>query len=163
MPEPARANAELAIEELADALSVADQCRRTLRSPTICLSLTPETPSELMAAKAMADSTRVGVHRPRILPPLCLPSVSDASFDRLEGMSLLANSLSEISPIGRSRDLFRLFEAVFGSALSSLKKPLYEFLHDAPHPMEFTKKETDGAHRISPVLLIEFPRVAGSG
>ncbi len=68
----------------------------------------------------------------RIMPP-AMPHVisQDALQDRLDGVALLADSLSEDSAIARARELFRLFERAFRAGPSGCVDPLTSFLQSA--------------------------------
>jgi hypothetical protein len=143
VPDEYRRRAEAAIEEFADVLAVAHQCRRTIRSPTTCVALTPEVAGEFGSATELSYDPVSRQSGARLLPELCADKVPGAIAGRPEGLRLLASALSEESPGGRARELYRSIEAAFGDAIGALKIPLHEFLKTTPYAMKFTKKETD--------------------
>ncbi len=143
VPDQDRRRSEAAIEEFADLLAVAHQCRRTVRSPQRSVALVPEVAGEFGSATELSYGSATKPSGARLLPELCADKLPDATYGRPEGLRLLASALSEESPGGRAREFYRLIEAAFGEALGALKKPLHEFLSTAPHAMKFTKKETD--------------------
>lgn len=101
IPTSSRSAAERAIESFADLLAVAHQCGRSIRTPTLCVSLHPESEDEFKDVKGIQPPNQMErPSRPRVLPPLCLLDVIDSVWHRPEGVALLANSLSEQSPIG---------------------------------------------------------------
>ena len=144
VPDGPRRRAEAAIEEFADVLAVAHQCRRTIRSPQTCLALAPEAAGEFGVATALSLGERSRQSEARLLPELCADQVAELMWGRVGGLRLLASALSEESPGGRARELYRLIEAAFGDGIGALKKPLYEFLDTAPQSMNYSKRETDG-------------------
>lgn len=123
VPEQPRLQAEAAIEELADILAVAHQCRRTIPSPQTCVALSEESPAELHSATELATGSNSRPASARFLPDLCAEQLPALIRDRTEGLRLLATGLSEESPAGRAREYYRLIEAAFGAALGALKKP----------------------------------------
>jgi len=143
IPEKPRQQAEATIEEFANLLSVAHQCRRTVRSPRTCVALVPESEDEFGNATELSLGKNGSLPNARLLPELCVDKVSGLISDRLDGLRLLASGLSEESPGGRAREYYRLIEAAFGKGIGALKKPLYEFLATTSDAMQYNKKETD--------------------
>jgi len=143
VPDEDRRRTEAAIEEFADVLAVAHQCRRTIRSPQTCVALVPESAGEFGTATGLSYELGPRQSGARLLPELCADKVPAAIAGRPEGLRLLASALSEEGSGGRAREYYRLIEAAFGEGIGTLKKPLHEFLKTTPHAMNFTKKETD--------------------
>ena len=145
VPVDARRQMEAAIEEFADLLAVAHQCRRTIRSPQTCVVAVPEHEGEFGDAVEMSLEDGRSPTNTRLLPDLCVDKIADLMVGRRDGLRLLASGLSEVSPGGRAREYYRLIEAAFGSALNSLSKPLYEYLKTGPFAdaLGFHKKEID--------------------
>ena len=135
----ARRQAEFAIQEFADTLAIAHQCRRTVRSPRTCVALASQDGDLDDAVEAVAEESS-STARPRILPGLCIDKMGDLAWGRAEGVQLLANSLSEESVIGRARDLYRLIEAAFGDGIGALKKPAVRVPEDDSLPDELRKE-----------------------
>ncbi len=143
VPPEVRRLAEATIEEFADLLAVAHQCRRTIRSPQTCIALVPETAGEFGPATQLSMEQDSRPASARILLERCADRLPDLVWGRPEGLRLLASGLSEESPGGRAREYYRLIEAAFGAGVGQLKKPLYEFLKSSPYGMNYSKKETD--------------------
>lgn len=143
VPTAARRLAEAAIEEFADLLAVAHQCRRTIRSPQTCVAMAAESSGEFNAATALSTGQSARPASARILLERCADQLPSFIGDRPEGLRLLASGLSEESPAGRAREYYRLIEAGFGLGIGALKKPLYEFLKTSTYSMDYGKKETD--------------------
>lgn len=145
VPAEPRERAEAAIGEYADALAVAYQCKRVVRSPRPCVALS-----------AASDEERAAIHDIKMLRPghggwasarlmpQGAPAASAASFaDRLDGLALLADSLGEETAVARSRELFRLFDRAFRRGPSGCAKPLTTFLLSHPNDAElgYTRNE----------------------
>ncbi len=132
VPTGPRVLAEAAISEYADVLAVAGQCRRSIRSPNICVALSPSDEEERQIFER-ADGLTLGAHPyqavGRFLPTLHPTDVLDAMRDRLDGLTMLADSLSEEGALGRGRELFRFFERAFRADLNGCIPLLTKFLN----------------------------------
>jgi hypothetical protein len=135
VPDALRCMAESAIAEYADVLAIAHQCKRAIRSPQPAVALVPCSDDEHDTALGV-----VGLHHPgggstmaRVMPPVVPGELAQAAFaDRLDGLAMLADSLSENTAIARARELFRLFERAFRRGPSGCVAPLTTFLSTAP-------------------------------
>jgi len=134
VPDGPRCMAESAIAEYADVLAIANQCKRAIRSPQPAVALVPcsdEYPTVMGV---------VGLHQPgggstmaRVMPPVVPSEFAQTALpDRLDGLAMLADSLSEDTAIARARELFRLFERAFRRGPSGCVEPLATFLSTAP-------------------------------
>lgn len=135
VPVDRRSATEFAIREYADVLGVSLQCKTALRSPRPCLALAPTSAAEQeqMSKAAGLAAPSSGGTSARIMPPVMPQAVSlDVFQDRMDGVALLADSLSEDSAIARARELFRLFERAFRAGPSGCVDPLTSFLQSAP-------------------------------
>lgn len=143
IPAGPRERAEAAIQEYADFLAVAHQCRRLIRSPEPCLAIRLDE----LDAQAARPSGRIAPPsherpRARMLPILTPAStLPGAVSDRLDGLALLADSLSEESALARIRDLFRLFERAFATGPNDSIGPLTSFLRSSPYPVGYELDE----------------------
>lgn len=143
IPPKPRARAEAAIQEYADFLAVAHQCRRLIRSPEPCLAIRLDV-HDMQVVGGSRTIAPPNHERPRarMLPVLTPGSkLSGAVSDRLDGLALLADSLSEESALGRIRDLFRLFERAFASGPHDSIRPLTSFLRSSPYPIGYEVDE----------------------
>lgn len=59
------------------------------------------------------------------------PAPTEALRDRLVGVAMMAEALSTNHPVGRYRELLRLFEYAFAMTLSQAEKKLAQFLEGA--------------------------------
>jgi hypothetical protein len=145
VPEAARRAAESAIQELADFLAVAHQCKRTLRSPQPALVLLPaeETERRAFAAFAgLAQPAAAGGAEARVFSAFD-PDRLAMFTDRMEGLAMLADSLSEDTALGRVRELLRLFERAFRRGPADCIDPLTTLLSQAPRhdATQYSKEE----------------------
>lgn len=140
IPSVPRLAAEAAINEYSEVLAVLHQCRRLILSPLhVAVGMRPTSPSEVKRTEPV-----VGLHRgesylgspPRVMPSGAPHNIAPFLRNRLDGLALLANSLSEGTTVGRSRELFRLFERAFRVGPSETTKPLYTFLSTHPRATE---------------------------
>jgi hypothetical protein len=143
VPSKERLRAEAAIQEYADILAVTHQCRRLIRSPQPYVSVL------LDPAEEDTGSQPIAIHPPqherpraRMLgPEVSLESLTGHLADRLDGLALLADSLSEESAAGRVRDLLRLFERAFAKGPHDCVKLLSTFLKGSPHKVGYERAE----------------------
>jgi len=151
----ARRRAEAAILEYADVLAVTYQCRRDLRSPVPCVAVRPDNDDEAAVLKQATGLAAPFLTRPRprLLPPLGpgSPAIAHLS-DRIDGLALLADALSEDNAAGRVRDFFRLFERAFARGPGETGKLLAKFLRGAPPQLEYTPAEVDDWFALRPLV-----------
>jgi hypothetical protein len=148
VPEEPRAKAEAAIGEFADVLAIVHQCKRVLRSPQPCVALRAQTPEEEAAVAA------VRILRPRwnklaqarVMPPVVPEHLASVFSDRLDGLALLADSLAEDNAVGRSRELFRLFERAFRRGPGECVQPLTAFLRSHPNASTLGYEKSEVSH-----------------
>jgi hypothetical protein len=130
IPEEPRKLAEQAIEAAANIISVFEQCKRSIASPDPYVALLPED-SESQAwlnnnAKGISCISRsLQDFRFRIKLD---KNIIDSLKDRLDGVALLAESLSHDHATGKYHEFLRLFERAFGCSSSNLVEPLAQFL-----------------------------------
>lgn len=131
VPPGAQRACEQAIESAANLLAVGQGTPRTISSPVPCVALIRE-----------SDEDRDWLSR---VPGFALPKCEEQTAwfghdlnvfehlevlsDRLDGVSLLAEAISQAHLAGRFRDLIRVFERAFARSSAALVKPLATFLH----------------------------------
>jgi hypothetical protein len=133
VPDGPRRRCELAIEAIADLVSIAERCSRSIASPFPWVAFEPTSD----AARAWL-SEAAGIHEldrivdiPSASSRVELsPEIIDGLRDRSGGVALLAEALSQGHPTGQFRDLFRVFERAFALPAGVLVAPLHAFLHD---------------------------------
>lgn len=130
VPTDARRRAESRLEEIADAVAVSRQCRRTLRSPVNCVYIVAESSDEsawLSQYKGIAETPVAFPSQSQHLPPEVITRLLS---DRRDGVSLLAEALSQDHATGQFHEYFRLFERAFRLDCEKLIGPLASFLND---------------------------------
>lgn len=157
VPEPQRQAAESAIQELADFLAVAHQCKRTLRSPQPALVLLPTDEAEHCLFKTVAGLAQPAAARgaeARVFSAFDADQLT-AFTDRMDGLAMLADSLSEETALGRVRELLRLFERAFRRGPADCIDPLATLLSQAPRhdATQYSKDE------VAAWFLVLRPRV----
>ena len=144
--DDARLRLEAAIIEFGDFLSVTYQCRRIVRSPVPCVAIVPEGEGEA-AELAQASGIRSPFKarpRGRLLPDIGEGvDVGAAVVDRLDGLALLADALSEDGAIGQLHNLFRVFERAFRKGPGDCAKLLLAFLKAGPVDLGWTDSEVN--------------------
>lgn len=148
VPETERQMAESAIQELADFLAVAHQCKRTLRSPQPAIALLPSDEAErrvFAASDGLAQPAGAGGAEARVFSAFD-PGRLALFTDRMDGLAMLADSLSEDTALGRVRELLRLFERAFRRGPSDCIDPLTALLSQAPRhdATQYSKEEGEG-------------------
>lgn len=149
--------AEAAIIEYADLLGVAYQCRRVVRSPNPCVALLGDTEDEWQRLEAAAGIYCPSTYRPRaVLLPELGPGtrMGESVADRMDGLALLADSLSEIGPVGQVQTLFRVFERAFAEGPGACIDPLLAFLSSSTQDFGWTRDELkDWFQRLRPEVM----------
>lgn len=135
VPREPRQRAEAAIDEYADLLAVAHQCRRIVRSPMAAyVAMAPVDDLERTAiagvTEMQADPQTYGMAR--LLPTIAPSDLQPLLEDRPDAVALLADAVSEPNPAARARELFRLLERAFAKASTPLINPLTDFLTSHP-------------------------------
>lgn len=135
VPEEPRQRAEAAIDEYADMLAVAYQCRRLVRSPmAACVAMAPATDAERAALTGVCElhADHHGSPMARVMPTLRPTALQSLLEDRPDAVALLADAQSEPNAAARAREFFRLFERAFAEASRRLVDPLSNFLTSHP-------------------------------
>ncbi len=144
IPDQPRLMAEAAILEYADLLGVTYQCRRVVRSPKPCVALSGEDDQERDTLKAATGLRAPLRSRPRavLLPEMLAgSSIGVTVVDRLDGLALLADALSEDGPVGQVHDLFRVLERAFATGPVSCIDPLLALLQAGPVDLGWSRDE----------------------
>ena len=140
IPETARRKSELAIEAIANYISIGESCRRSIWSPYPSIALMPEKDEE----RHWLDATE-GIlyeNHARILVELGVsisPDLLNQLLDRLDGVALLSEVLASQHATGRFHEMVRLFERAFGFSVKQAEKKIYQFLASARQG--FTREE----------------------
>jgi hypothetical protein len=132
VPEQARKRAEVAIETVANFLSVLNHSRRRIASPRPFVALGIDDEDEKGWASSL--SRFQGEHTSIPKTSYCLPTTSEnlqAFSDRLDGVALLAEALAHEHSTGKFHEFMRLFERAFALAPSQFEKKLAQFLRGA--------------------------------
>jgi hypothetical protein len=133
VPDGPRRRCEQAIEAIADLVSIAERCSRSIASPFPWVAFEPTS-----AAAQTWLSEAVGIHEldrvvniPSASSMFALtPKIIDGLRDRSGGTVLLGEALAQGHPTGQFRDLFRVFERAFALPAGRLAAPLHTFLHE---------------------------------
>ena len=139
IPGPARRQAEQAIEAAASMIAVAENCAHSISSPTPCAALKPENDQEqefLEGTDGIALDHR-GI--PSVRYKISKDLMVQAFEDRLDGVALLAEALSQEHATGRFHEFIRLFERAFKLSSDKLVEALTEYLSGAG--LGYTKEE----------------------
>jgi len=132
VPENERKAAELAIEAIADLISVAGRCKRSICSPapTIILQAVNEEEKEWLERSKGMISNRGSINDTHFNIKIT-PEVLEALNDRIDGVTLLAEALACQHATGRYREFIRFFERAFKLPINQLEKKLTQFLSGA--------------------------------
>jgi hypothetical protein len=148
VPASPRRTCELALEAVADLISIADRCSRSIGSPFPWAAFEPTSD----AARSWLDQAH-GIHESNRMVEIPNPSstvplnedVRHGLTDRSDGVTLMAEALAQGHPSGQFRELFRLFERGFRLSAGEIVAPLLAFLHSA---YGYTEKELSGWGRL---------------
>lgn len=142
-PDAERRAAEHALEQTADAISVATGHARALRSPALAAALCAESDEERawLAECSALDRFDRTVSVPRFTVILREANL-EAVADRADGLQILAEALAQEHPAGCFRELLRVFERAFRRRGRGLVPRLSEFLEQRPG-LGFSKKEVE--------------------
>lgn len=128
VPDAIRKKLEIALELAANTVSVALGVPRSLRSPTPCVFLRPESQADREAlAKFKGISCQPGAtvcSRPRIDPVILRGLLASRS----DGICLMAEALAQRHASGQFHEFFRVFERAFRTDCEKLIVPLSAFL-----------------------------------
>jgi hypothetical protein len=133
VPELPRCKCEWAIESSANMLSVLARRGRKISSATPCVAfsdISDEDQIILNRAKSIRASFiwRCAANEPLELLKSDLPN---SLADRLPGLALLAEAMSNRHVVGRFREFLRFFEFAFARKVSQIEKKLAQFLKGA--------------------------------
>lgn len=133
IPAAERRNAEQAIEVAASMIAVSENCTHSISSPSPCIALKPENDKErefLNRTKSIAvDFQNRAIPKGRYKVGEDL--MAQAFEDRLDGVTLLAEALSQEHPTGRFHEFIRLFERAFKLSSFDLIEALTDYLSSA--------------------------------
>jgi hypothetical protein len=148
VPDRPRRTCELALEAIADLLSIGDRCSRSIASPFpwVAFEPTSDAASEWLGeARGIHELGRT-VDLPSPFSPVPLhDEIRDGLKDRSDGVILLAEALAQGHPSGQFRELVRVFERAFGLSAGQLVEALLGFLHSA---YGYTEEELKGWRRL---------------
>lgn len=116
IPDATVAVLDDAIREYADLLSVVYQCQRLIKSPSPCIAVRADDNTERGLIADASGIAAPATARPRVnlVPELRPEARYDLLIaDRLDGVAMLADAMSEGTSSGRARELFRFFERAF--------------------------------------------------
>ncbi len=133
VPDDRRRRCELAIEAIADLVSIAERCSRSIASPFPWVAFEATCP---VTSEWLADA--VGIHELDLIVEMpsassrvdLTPEIIDGLRDRSDGTVLLAEALAHGHPTAQFQDLFRVFERAFTLLPGLLSAPLHDFLHE---------------------------------
>lgn len=158
IPDEPRKAAEAAIVEYADTLAVAHQCRRIIRSPFACVALGPfdnqnRTTTPLPEIHFDPPASPVPA---RLMPHRVPNALQEQLKDRRDGLTLMADSLSEETAVARVRGLFLVMERAFTTGPGATVRPLVDFLASSPvaQILNYTEPEVAGwMTRLRPLCM----------
>jgi hypothetical protein len=129
IPKPERSKLEGALERYANVLAVSEGMKRKMSSPSPCVALVSEDDGDRQLLASASGILREGDSAvPDIGRTLDYASNPDAIADRLDGVALLAEALSQDHAGGRFRDLVKVFERAFRQSGATLRYSLSRFL-----------------------------------
>lgn len=129
IPKPERSKLEGALERYANVLAVSEGMKRKISSPSPCVALVPEDDGDMQLLASASGILREGNSAvPDTARTFDYASNADAIADRLDGVALLAEALSQDHAGGRFRDLVRVFERAFRQTGETLRYSLSRFL-----------------------------------
>ena len=120
-----------AIREYADLLSVVHQCQRVIKSPSPCIGVRADDNTERELLDDAVGIAAPAVARPRVsLIPEPRPEAGYHLLiaDRLDGVAMLADAMSEGTSSARARELFRFFERAFRRGPADAGSRLAQFM-----------------------------------
>jgi hypothetical protein len=143
VPDEPRKKAEAAIEAAANIIAVAEKCKRSISSPFPYIAFLPENDDELTW---LEDTQGMSLGLAGIQATKYSIVMDDSLFkglqDRLDGVALLAETLSHEYPTGRFHEFIRLFERAFHLPPSKFVKKLSQFLAGANQDYERTEVQS---------------------
>jgi hypothetical protein len=141
VPEPERKQGEAAIEAFTNLLAVSTRSSRRIFSPTPYVALIPEAREvhdRLNRKKGLLLSID---GRGIVFAPFHVPREDCLThlFDRSEGITLLAEALTQDHAVGRAREFYRFFERAFACTDTYLSRLLKAFLNGTGHNFSATE------------------------
>jgi len=141
IPAEERRTAEFALETAANFVSIAEECQRSISSPTPCVAFLPEDDEERTWLESSKGLELNGVAYGRACVDLTVDKLQAAISDRVDGLALLAEALAHDHATGKFHEFVRLFERAFTVSCSKLVAPLADFLASAPG--DFSRSEVN--------------------
>ncbi len=130
VPKRERRELEVEIESIANVIAVTEKTKRNISSPAPFIALIPDdAPSREFLEKAegfLRESCGQLLHR--VPDRIDVLDKLDKLYDRLDGVSLLAESLSHDHATGKFHEYIRVFERAFRLPAKRLIEPLSEYL-----------------------------------
>lgn len=129
-PNEPRKRCESAIELAADVVATYVAAPRSISSAVPWIAYVPESAAEReFLQKTSGIDFRMNA-RQNVRESIDLAKVPvDALSDRLTGVGLFADAISQTNPLAAYRELVRFFELAFGLAATGLSKKLTQFLN----------------------------------
>ena len=131
IPAKERRDAESVLETAANFVSIAEECQRSISSPTPCVAFLPKDDEERTWLESSKGLELNGVAYGRACVDLSIDKLQDVLGDRLDGLALLAEALAHDHATGQLHEFMRVFERAFTVSSSKLVTPLADFLCDA--------------------------------
>lgn len=132
IPAEERRAAESALESAANFVSIAEECQRSISSPTPCVAFLPEDDEARTWLESSNGLELNPVAYGRACVDLSIDKLQAAISDRLDGLALLAEALAHDHATGKLHEFMRVFERAFTLASRKLVTPLADFLRGAP-------------------------------
>lgn len=141
IPEGERRAGEGAIEAVANLISLASGCRRSITSPSLPVAFRADSDEEtgLLQTLSAINGGDKGVASGRLSVFVEEDQLASLA-DREEGVALLAEALAQSHPAGRFRELLRVYEHAFAESADRLVPALSEFLALRPR-LSYSKTE----------------------
>jgi len=142
IPEEPRKELDVSIENIANILAVSEMSQRSISSPHPCIGFRPKNQDEL----TWLNQTNGIEYNLKMIPSFQFTvenEMKNANFlqDRLGGIALMAESLSNSHVSGKLHELIRMLENAFATSSKPLATLLSKFLKDSP--FQFTDKEIE--------------------
>lgn len=131
VPKDVRNRLEEWLEYAANLVAVGDTVGRQISSPSVSVAFSAKTPE---AEQWLADSTGYKAQESKSINSggamrvSVVPEILGQLGDRLDGISLLSEALSQNTALGKFRDLIRVFERAYRTPIGKLAQPLLDFL-----------------------------------
>jgi len=136
IPEASRKLAEKAIENMANYIAVSEMCKRRIKSPVPCVAFIPEDAKTLDWLNKTKGFSVKQKSQNKFQFSRAKELTKNDLNDRIDGISLLAEALSNDHATGRLHELIRVFERAFKLSPHRLVEPLFQFLNQQGYSYE---------------------------